>query len=99
MYEYELQAKLLKEGPFLGFRVKGCYIGNYFNPLYFGFRIWAFKEGYIGDFIGTTIRLIEGYTRSLDHGSYQKCLWGFSTLTLAFEIWWGSSFLDLIFRR
>ena len=28
------------------------------------------KEGYIGDYVGTTIRVIKGDTRSLDYGSY-----------------------------
>ena len=30
----------------------------------------SIKGGYIGDYIGTTIRLIKGDTRSLDNGSY-----------------------------
>ena len=37
----------------------------------------SLKGGYIGDYIGTTIGVIKGDTRSLDTGSHEDCCKGF----------------------
>ena len=38
---------------------------------YMSYSLNSLKGGYIGDYIGTTMRAIKGNTRSLDYSSYR----------------------------
>ena len=52
------------------------------NP-YMSHSLNSLKEGYIGDYLGTTIGLIKGDTRSLDYSSYElNSLKGFFSQTV-----------------